>query len=247
MRGCQTSATSPSTRRTDMVLLHSILLSALAAVAGASYITGPGYIYSNVGNYQTAPGSYSNSNYDWYATSNCPKISTTFSRGASDTDTGGQVSNLQQFLATHYVVDPLTLVSGRFGPATQHYIIQFQRDNGIPPSGAVDLATLSAIFNTCGGQSGNNQGQAIIPVYVSNAPTCTLSIIPTSVYAGQVYSIYWYTTNATNAYLSGYGPVPSQGTYLGRNTGSGIAEYQLSVSGPGGSASCSTSVTIGRR
>lgn len=58
----------------------------------------------------------------------CPSLTVSLYRGSTDEVTGGQVSELQQYLE----VEP---VSGYFGPITEAAVQTFQRGNGIVSSG----------------------------------------------------------------------------------------------------------------
>ncbi len=93
----------------------------------------------------------------------CPTITMTLSLGMTDAQTGGQVTQLQQFLTTYFNLDG-TLVVGTFGPRTQHYVRLFQTQNGIAPVGFVGPLTRAAITAVC-----QNTGQTP-PLFVA-APT----------------------------------------------------------------------------
>ena len=81
----------------------------------------------------------------------CPKLSVTMERGARDVSTSGQVSELQKFLADHYDLDPLELVTGYFGRITQGYVQRFQKEQGLPSFGIVGSMTRAVIAKICGG------------------------------------------------------------------------------------------------
>ncbi len=80
----------------------------------------------------------------------CPSLRTTFQRGATDARTGGQVTELQRFLADRYDLDEDVAVSGFFGKTTQRYVVQFQSENGLPALGIVGSLTRVAITRACG-------------------------------------------------------------------------------------------------
>ncbi len=81
----------------------------------------------------------------------CPKLSTTFQRGARDTTTAGQVTELQKFIADYYDVDPEEIVSGFYGRITQGYVVKFQKEQGLPAFGIVGSLSRAAIAKACGG------------------------------------------------------------------------------------------------
>ncbi len=79
----------------------------------------------------------------------------------------------------------------------------------------------------------------------STAPTCSLSASPSTTAPNQSVRLSWTSQNATSASLSqGYGTVsPNSAGYLSfSQTGSNTAT--LTVTGPGGSSSCSTNVIV---
>jgi hypothetical protein len=74
------------------------------------------------------------------------------------------------------------------------------------------------------------------------APTCSLNASPTTITSGAGSYLYWSTTNAYNAYLSGIGYV---GTSGGRYVyPSSTTNYQLTAYGYGGTQYCSRQVTV---
>lgn len=79
----------------------------------------------------------------------CPTLSTTMQRGARDISTNNQVSELQKFLADYYDIDPTELVTGYFGRITQGYVIQFQKEQGLPTFGIAGSLTRAAIARVC--------------------------------------------------------------------------------------------------
>ena len=132
----------------------------------------------------------------------CPSLSITMQRGARDTSTNGQVSELQKFLADYYDIDPTELVTRYFGRITQGYVIQFQKEQGLPTFGIAGSLTRSAIAKVCTsntfsghGQSPQNSTQTTPSAYIpptntqptspsaapqaSSAPTCTLAVTTT--------------------------------------------------------------------
>jgi hypothetical protein len=72
-------------------------------------------------------------------------------------------------------------------------------------------------------------------------PTCSISTMRTSganPYDNRV-TISWWSSNATSAYLSNYGSVNTSGSQT--LSGAHYSSYTLTVTGPGGSTTCSAS------
>jgi len=79
----------------------------------------------------------------------CPQLSYNLYRGLSDYRTGGQVSQLQQFLAGQGYYQPVT---GYFGSITYSNMVRFQQQYAIyPVTGGVGPLTRAAIQRVCGG------------------------------------------------------------------------------------------------
>ena len=79
----------------------------------------------------------------------CPTLTITMVRGARDTSSRNQVTQLQKFLASYYHVDTSVLVTGYFGVKTQSYVMQFQKETGLPALGIVGQLTRSKIASVC--------------------------------------------------------------------------------------------------
>ena len=79
----------------------------------------------------------------------CPQLTMLLQRGARDGATGGQVSELQSFLADRYSLDESTVITGFFGRTTQTYVQQFQREEGLPAFGVVGAMTRARIAAVC--------------------------------------------------------------------------------------------------
>src|SRR5262245_25191749 len=62
----------------------------------------------------------------------CPALTRTMQRGARDATTGGQVTELQLFLADYFGLNEEDLVTGFFGRLTQSYVVRFQQEKGLP-------------------------------------------------------------------------------------------------------------------
>lgn len=122
----------------------------------------------------------------------CPQLTYNLYRGLNDYRTGGQVSQLQQFLSARGYSQ---LVTGYFGSMTYANVAQFQREQGVYPiTGGVGPLTRAAIARVCGG--------VVYPPPVSGGISITNISGPNSVAVGQ--SATWsITTNAPyGSYLS---------------------------------------------
>ena len=83
----------------------------------------------------------------------CPRLNSTFTRGARDMTTRptGQVSELQKFISDYFDVSPDDIVTGFFGRMTQSYVVRFQQEQGLPAFGIVGSMTRAAIAKACTG------------------------------------------------------------------------------------------------
>jgi peptidoglycan hydrolase-like protein with peptidoglycan-binding domain len=86
----------------------------------------------------------------------CPRLVSTFQRGATDNTTNGQVTELQKFFEDYFDVK---LVSGIFGRVTQGYVMRFQKENNLPAYGLVGFLTRSKIANVC-----SNGTTPVVPI-----------------------------------------------------------------------------------
>jgi hypothetical protein len=75
----------------------------------------------------------------------CPQLFQTVVRGSS----GNQVLELQKFLSDYYDIFPSTIQTGYFGRITQGYVIQFQKEQGLPSYGIAGSMTRAAIAKVC--------------------------------------------------------------------------------------------------
>lgn len=92
----------------------------------------------------------------------CPFLSLNLYVGLRDSYTGGQVSQLQQFLSTRGYYQPVT---GYFGSITAVNVARFQSEQGVyPTTGGVGPLTRLAIQRVCdyGGGSGGYGGNLTI-------------------------------------------------------------------------------------
>ena len=105
------------------------------------------------------------------ASASCPQLSHNLSLGSTDATTGGDVSQLQQFLINtgDYTYSSIT---GYFGPATESALQEWQAKNGVVASGTADTTgygalgprTRAAIAGNCTGgmhQNGSNPSQPL--------------------------------------------------------------------------------------
>lgn len=90
----------------------------------------------------------------------CPNLTVTMRRGARDATTGGQVSELQRFIADYFDLDEEEIVTGYFGRMTERYIIRFQNEHGLPAYGIVGSLTRAKIAEVCKGNGGTGNLQA---------------------------------------------------------------------------------------
>lgn len=118
----------------------------------------------------------------------CPKLTITMERGARDSSTNGQVSELQKFLADYYDIDPIELVTGYFGRITQGYVQQFQREQGLPTFGIAGSMTRAAIAKICGGNSTSSTGETVNPRVVSSDQIPTATVVPVGCVSTTGYS-----------------------------------------------------------
>ena len=107
----------------------------------------------------------------------CPNLSITMQRGSRDATTGGQVTELQVFLANHFDLDEEDVVSGYFGKLTQQFVTKFQNKYGLPAFGIAGSLTRAKIASVCGGG----------PVVIPQLPTCMVQALRTACPTGQHY------------------------------------------------------------
>lgn len=80
------------------------------------------------------------------------------------------------------------------------------------------------------------------PIVVVPAPTCLLNASQESIQQGQSTSLYWNSTNATSATLTTVGTVGITGTQS--ISPQSTTSYVLTVTGSGGTATCSKTVGV---
>jgi len=134
--------------------------------------------------FATIPAFAQTDNYGAGTTSGtyCPQLFQTVVRGSS----GNQVLELQKFLSDYYNIPQATIQTGYFGRITQGYVIQFQKEQGLPSYGIAGSMTRAAIARVC------NNILVVPPVSGS------LQVYPTSGQAPLgVY--FWYNLDAGSA------------------------------------------------
>ncbi len=158
----------------------------------------------------------------------CPKLSITMQRGARDAATRGQVSELQRFLSGYYNIDPSEIVTGYFGSVTQKFVIQLQKEQGLPSFGIVGTLTRAVIARVCGGTTTTTTTiPSIIPPQICPA----IAWVPIECANGTLKPTYgangcqngWQCLDATSALFSAYptsGAAPLYVTFTG-DTGAG--------------------------
>ena len=149
---------------------QSIINSVSAALAGT-----PTYSDSDIPVGSTSP-------------SLCPRLAVPLQRGSRDAATGGQVSELQIFLADYYNLNEDDIVTGYFGKTTEQYVIKFQKEQGLPSFGIAGSLTRAKIAQVCGGTT---------PVSVSFTASPTSGPAPLDVQfsTNQKYGTVYFDTN----------------------------------------------------
>lgn len=97
-----------------------------------------------------------------------------------------------------------------------------------------------------GADAGGSEGgdNVVSPPVVSYpAPTCTISAFPEDIFPNEDPEIKWTSKNATSATMDqGVGPVPLNGSIF--RFPSVTTTYTLTVEGPGGTGTCSATITV---
>ncbi|MBI2612245.1 peptidoglycan-binding protein [Candidatus Kaiserbacteria bacterium] len=162
-----------------------------------------------------------------------------------DSESDGEVSQLQTFLAQDFSVYPEARVTGYFGPATERAVKRWQTGNGVVSRGTPDTTgygavgpkTRAALARGCGVAirsqiiPESNVKPVVIPetvVFVPPQPSTAPNLSVSSVYAG--------TVNVNYANL----PVNSQLVFVNATTNERFGPQSTMVSG-GGSGSVSIS------
>ncbi len=148
----------------------------------------------------------------------CPNLTRTLQRGSTDARTGGQVTELQLFLANYYDLDENASVSGHFGAVTARNVIRFQKEMGLPALGIAGGLTRAAIARACGGLPSTTTPIPSTPTYPQTTPRQSASIDASSlsVRSDKDRVLVSITGTATGVdgvdvvlrgYIGGYSPV----------------------------------------
>lgn len=141
----------------------------------------------------------------------CPDLTRTLQRGSRDATTGGQVSELQLFLADHFGLNDEDMVTGYFGLTTERAVTRFQTEQSLPAYGIVGSLTRARIAAVCAGAPTGIPTSPAVP-----RPFIYLQADPTDIVQGQTATVRWRVTDATRCWLQ-YGPV--QGTHKEESVG----------------------------
>lgn len=107
----------------------------------------------------------------------------------------------------------------------------------------LNLVSSSTFTLSCTGPGGSDTKSAVVTVSAPPVPACTFNANPTSVVLGASATLTWTSMEATTAAITpSIGSVALSGSTSVSPTTS--TTYQLSVAGPGGSASCTTGVAV---
>jgi hypothetical protein len=106
-------------------------------------------------------------------------------RGARDSATGGQVTELQLFLADYFNLNEEDVATGFFGRLTHSYVVKFQQEKGLPSFGRVGSLTRAKIAEVCGnGQTGTTTTGGTAPTTGGTSGTGTTGTPSTTVGTG---------------------------------------------------------------
>jgi peptidoglycan hydrolase-like protein with peptidoglycan-binding domain len=129
------------------------------------------------------------------STGNCIVPTHDLKVGDGDSSTGGDVTNLQNFLALDHAIYPEGLVTGFYGSATAAAVKRFQAAQNILQTGFVGPLTRSAIKAKCSGTSVTNSNT---PYQFSASPTSAAAgtkINFTAINADTQASNFWYAVD----------------------------------------------------
>ncbi|RJQ35488.1 hypothetical protein C4556_00095 [Candidatus Parcubacteria bacterium] len=111
-------------------------------------------------------------------------------------------------------------------------------------STSVSPSVTTTYTMTVTGPGGTANCQTFVTVQeVPNAPLCTISANPNNVQHGGSSTLTWSSSNATSASLSGHGTVALNDSHAEHNLTSNTT-FTLTVTGPGGTANCQTTITV---
>ncbi len=108
----------------------------------------------------------------------CPKLTYNLYFGLNDTQTEGQVTQLQNYLKNDASVYPEGLVTGYFGPATERSVQLFQTKSGIISTGSPDATGYGAVGPQTRVKIMDNCANSTVPPPVSSVPILTPSPTP---------------------------------------------------------------------
>jgi len=146
---------------------------------------------------------------------------------------------------------PLTITSGQSTKLTWSSTNATSiSGTNFSPSGVSGTATVSPTQNTtygitvsgAGGSASATAAVNVQPV-VQPAPTCTLTVSPTTIQSGQSASLNWSSTNATSVSGTNFNP---GGQLTGTMTVTPAANttYGITATGAGGTASATATLTV---
>ena len=123
----------------------------------------------------------------------CVRLTYNLQLGQTDSRTGGDVSNLQNFLFQNGYRD--TEPNGRFGASTRREVIDFQESQGLPLNGRINASTRALIERiSCESKNDFDVTPSDVPV---NVPPVQVSIDTNRTYTkdGVVYTYDLYYPN----------------------------------------------------
>ncbi len=88
-------------------------------------------------------------------------------------------------------------------------------------------------------------GPSAIVFAASPAPTCTMSVTPSSIAVGGSVTLKWSSTDATGGAITNVGNVGPSGSKNLLPSSAAFTTYIGSFTGPGGTANCSATVQVG--
>jgi hypothetical protein len=108
------------------------------------------------------------------------------------------------------------------------------------PSGLIGSYTL-----TCTGPNGSISATAVANATGPDAPTCSMAFNPASGPPNTMSTLTWTSTNATAANIAPWGGEPVNGSIPGAHSGQTVVSVGT-FTGPGGTATCTTTLGVVR-
>ncbi|MBI5458083.1 peptidoglycan-binding protein [Candidatus Kaiserbacteria bacterium] len=102
----------------------------------------------------------------------CPHLTRDLKFRDRDAATGGQVTELQKFLADYYEDYPSWAITGNFRSTTLSFVQRFQREQNLPAFGYVGPLTRARIAQVCGGNT-PSQNPIISLLFPTSGPIGT--------------------------------------------------------------------------